>query len=1115
MWALKSPIFSRSRNSICRNPDTSVEPSWGRASPIKTFILCCTAVVALYYSAESFAGNPPYVQISLAPDPFPADDLIYQGRVLTHEAALRDERDHNLDLSKLQPEPTDEYLGVSTVSDATKDQALPVADGQTVQFNSVLQGAGPDQFEAVVQTGQPGAQPLILLLSANIHKFLLRKELLRRLGYKVPPMKWLRRITVHFDSPTSIFTLFDPAITSATNVSQKRWIVNVAHPQMGDQTLQDVVIMPTDPVMTRYYNLAFGPPVQPVPGSPNSFYPQDRRIMRALAIEEGLTYITQSLNMVDWNVGYVNSNVFTFALDDTANFGCGVDDAIWMARKIANLSRQDFVDMVNAADYPDSTKPLIVEKLIARRDSIMRELGLRDVAPLPFNAHITVSPYIKSGKFSQTDTPGFVTSYAGHDLASPVTGLGWYALTELEGNVLENLFTKINSDIPGLTIASQTNQHGQDVVQQAIDRYLQTGVFQTPLRKVWTAPLLNGGVAVSRSIVIGNYMGTNNLVSLADSASEYVNVGVVVGMDGLPVNIGVSGLIQGTLMRNMTHIRPIQPPATPKSPPPLKTAATTPLSRIVVDLLFHDASDIFKKVAAIKPKPGQTISAQILDNQIQKELDQLSKSLNVGDSLILTDSITGVQNLTGSYGVMGSLGPSASLTVGSNQIVLSRLYVYRLDQNTIQVYKDNGDLVGANLSFEITLGQPIGFPIIMITASKVAGSGRSKIFSVNIDPVTERNPNIYNNALALMSLLRTRSIEVLASQQKPSVITASFRDSSSNFQFFHWVHRTLQLNGDIRVKTPFDQKPVQYLALLEGSQSGKHYQQLATQVGTYITQRLTKNPNYFVDTQVTPDPGRSFLGNSKTREVTFQSEVNNYTLSSPFAQIQYRWEGWSISADALKVLVGQLAQQFHYDYPAGYNATVPSEFQFGPDFLGTATKLQLYQLVVNINLYRQALNRLETVKPKDEGAFVNSYLNYYQCADISEGQIDSNDNIKKCEAVWDFDASYSHYLTAVIDWPKPDVQIAARSLMHMASDLEQILPFDQFVNFFGGPSNVYVEGVLNGFPLGSEKLITPVTSDTLGQKTNHMYPDGILNSLENRLGLNDGELYMQWIRSFL
>src|SRR6185312_6240141 len=120
-----------------------------------------------------------------------------------------------------------------------KDQALPVADGDTVEFNSVLEGAGDDQFEMVVEPDQPGARPLILLLSDNIHRFLLRKELLRRLGYNIPPMKWLKQITVHFQNPFDIFSVVDPGIVRGTNVSQTRWIVNVPAPKPGDMTLQD------------------------------------------------------------------------------------------------------------------------------------------------------------------------------------------------------------------------------------------------------------------------------------------------------------------------------------------------------------------------------------------------------------------------------------------------------------------------------------------------------------------------------------------------------------------------------------------------------------------------------------------------------------------------------------------------------------------------------------------------------------------------------------------------------------------------------------------------------------------------------------------------------------
>ena len=1083
-------------------------------------LLILFAGIGLIPHAAQAGINGSLVQIPLTPDTVPANDLMYHGRELTVEEALDLERNAHVDLSKLNPNSTtDVWPGVSTASDSAKDQALPIKNGETVKFVSELQGSAPGCFEmdVLVPSKQPGQPPvpMIIYLSATLHNYLLRKEMLRRLGYRVPATKWLKSITVHFANSFLIPSLLYIDLPNATHVSATHFVVNSPGQNPSDLTFQDAFAIAEAPVATRYYNVDILPPVE---SSGGLILPENRRIMRALAIVDRLTDFPESVNMIPWNFGHIENQSVVFHTDGNVNFDTGDDDAVWILRKIAKFTRRDFVEMVRAANYPNpqhSCTDLIVEKLISQRDSAVREFGLH-VPLIPFNAHLNEPPYIKNGVCEQKTVPGYATYFTSHDLQSPVKGLGWYALTEVEGNVLENLFNKINSEIPGLTIAGQYQKHSQQVMQAAFANFLRTGENQAIPLKTWTAPIINGGVSLSRSIVIGNYLGANNLVQLADTASEYLNVGIVVGVDGLPTNVGASGLIEGTVTRSLTHLKPIQPPATFKkgAPSPLKKAARQPFNRVLVDLLFHDASDVFAKVSQFAPKPGEPVSSLQIDGEIDTELEQLKKALGVGDSLILTDSLSNVENATGSYGVLGGIGPGASLTVGGNQLILSRLYIYRPSQNMIQIYKDNGELNGVNLSFEFTLGTPISFPVLMVTANRVAGSGRSKIYDVDISP---SDPNIFKNAVALESVFRSHSIGVLASDpwMKPNQITERFHDSSSSFQFFHWVHRHLNLNGDITVKTPYD-PPEHYLALLDGSQSGHHYQQLATQVATYIVQRLTNNPNYLVDTQVTPDPGRSFLGDSKTREVTFQSQIEGDNLATPLVQVQYRWEGWGISANALNNLAAQLKQQFHYDYASNYSGP-EAEFHFHRNFLGTATEVQLYQLLVNINLYQSALNHIAHMSYKFESSMVRSYLRYYNCNTNPPGQLVPQENVAKCEAIWNFESWYSHYLDSYIAYPQTpqDVKEYARSVMEMANNLERFLPFDEFINLAGGPSDVYVYGVLNGFRTPSEKKSKPIYSQAFGTASNELYPDGIMMYLEQRLGINDGELYMQWMRSFL
>lgn len=89
------------------------------------------------------------------------------------------------------------------------------------------------------------------------------------------------------------------------------------------------------------------------------------------------------------------------------NFNCLVDnslfdhvtyaDARWMVRLIVQLTRIQIEDAVNLGGWPQSLRPLLVEKLIARRNQLMEAFGLegevlpngRTIKFMPFDRYLT------------------------------------------------------------------------------------------------------------------------------------------------------------------------------------------------------------------------------------------------------------------------------------------------------------------------------------------------------------------------------------------------------------------------------------------------------------------------------------------------------------------------------------------------------------------------------------------------------------------------------------------------------------------------------------------------------------------------------------------------------
>ncbi len=1060
-------------------------------------------VLSLGFSNPSFAGSDDVVNtISLQKNQLPASDLLdpMTKQILSPQTALQREKSGELDLSKLEPDnSTDVWRGPSSSNDSAIDQALPIQAGDTVKYLGQILGAGGQFiFNVQVQTDNQPPRTMTLMLTERLHTYFLRKEVLRKLGYKIPAMKYISQVRVSFSdilTKTSVVgtggkgasKIFDSTLAVAG-----RWVTDAP---VGSNPLtvsfQDLMVYESQPV---YYNLAFGPPVVRIPNS-KQFRPQGPRIFKSLAVIFGLVNIPESINQVDWYMGRIQNSNVTIAVDDIANYACTLNDAIWISQRIAKLTRQDFIEIVNHSYYPDAVGKVLVEKLISRRNNLLDLFSLK-IAEISFDPRLSVPPAVINGKVIQEKWPGYASRFAWGDPESPLKGLGWFALSLVESNVIDALFAKANAALPMISQSQQYNDHQNSLLQKAIIQYQQTGQAQAIQRGFWSAPIVNGTVNISRNVVLGNYLGTNNLVQLADTVSTGLNAGFIVGADALPMNVGFQGLIQGQVMVSLTHLKPL---AT------LKQSVTEPLKEILVPLLFRKLEKILDDQETIS---SSNISIEAKRIALAADLDQITKVIDVGESLILTQSIKCSESITLSASADPlHISPTLSITGGANQLILTRLHFYRKSTYVVQIFKDKGELGGVNLAMELSVGTPVRFPILSISAKKIFGNAQSKIFPVNINPDPSLNPNIGGLAKGLSAALRTGSVETLEAQQKPILVKVGFHDSSTNFKLLHYVARNLKQDGAIEVQLP-DGTRDRYVSLVDGYQSGVSYQSLATQTANYIVQRLTSGASYTINTQASTNPGRTFFGHSQTRQASFQAQLAEQVMT-PFTQVQYRWEGFNITASDLQALVSKLSAQYGFRF-------------FADDFLSTTEKVQLYQLSLNINIYENALQTLSQMSSVRVADLVNRSRAEHHCtmgASQRSGSHLSAEDQSACLSIGRFKSAIGNLQNAV-----QEVSKRAKLLFTMASELEKFVKFDELVQLVGGRNHLYVYAVITGFRVGSEIISQPIKSNGFGcansSKAESCIPrsvnaDGVLNSVENLLGINDGEFYMQWLRDVL
>lgn len=1003
-----------------------------------------------------------------------------------------------VDLSTLDPDTsTDIWKGPSSASDEAADQALALSENQDSTFVGVIESSsGHVRFNVRVDEGSQPAQTLTLMAGPTLHTFLARKELFRRLGYVIPPMKYLHAVKVKFDNITDRDNFLQLQFEKAVNgIDIGRWIPEIAAnaktPAL-ELTFQDVAVMQATPLI---YNLALGVPIQQIPGSTN-LRAEQARTLKAMAISAGLADITESVNIYDWTLGQIQNQAVSFHTPDQAVYGCTKDDAVWMLRRLAGLTRDDFTQIIANSYYPAPVAKVLVEKMISRRNTILQIFGVT-ADKIAYDKSPSLLPDLKDGKIVQPHYDGYASSFSGKNPISPLHGLQWFILSEATSNVMQSLLTEVNNKLPGLTTTDQITKHETDL-QNGLIQYLENGVAPPMNIGAWAAPIVNGTVNISREVVLGNYMGTNNAVQLADSFGFTVNVGLYAGVDNAPTFLNLSGLAEGTAQISFTHVKPLHT---------LKAGVTEPLKNEFVPWIMAHGAGILNTAASVKNEPTDTPQQlQQARKDLKNDLDKIDDFLAPGDSLIVTESISGLEQATaGLEATQVFANPALSASVSGTQEVIWRLNFYRSqDGGTIQIFKDDGRLENVIVSLQggisktSTNGQPSPiFPVVSFEGKKVWGKAKSEIFNVNISP---SNPQIYASINALDAALIKGSVEQLEGLQKPLQplhLDVGFKDSYSQFEFFHLIHRTLKSNGQITIQTP-DGTVGNYLYLQDGKQSGKSYQQLATQGATYLVQLLSGDTTQQVNTQAPQDPGQSFFGSSKTRNASFEARILNKGITQPSVQVQYRYEGFDISQKNMVNLVGKLSTQYGFKL-------------FNDGFLNDTKDIKMYSLDLNLNFYEAALDAILTMSDADRKALEKRYGSAHNCDDYPD-QLDrmSNADEDVCNAMQDFDGALAEYKKGKFK----DVSDQGKKAMAVVSDLEQFVTFNDLVTIAGGTSNIYVNAVINGFREGSEEISNPINSNNFGTQD----PNGnIVDSVESlpQVNLQNGEFDVQWLRDIL
>ena len=644
------------------------------------------------------AYNPISGTVPLAYGHIPATDLICdsndcgegikEGDILTSaQADAYYQQRHNetrcqWTLADLEPsidhESSHIYKGgdVSQYSnvDLNDDDAIEIDDMDRVEFVSEA-WARLGNYRVTVNKKNFFGMPTqySIYLSKTVHNYLLRKALLRKLGYKVPPVKYVKRIKIAFpDKKTKSDFIKNISINNAGSFD--RWILSE---DGNDVVVQDVVVMEDQEFN---YNLAKGYLSEDV------F--QGKRIYDSLLLPFALVDTPESINLMDWTIGRRYSDNILLKFKHAKLYNCSRDDAIWMARRILALTAKDWDDIVNATHLPPSVKLLLHEKLKSRRNHLGFLFEVQNVN-LPVDANISNHDDLENGKITREFYDGYARRFMIPDPESPLSYSEMVSFFKSKAVTtgIELLVSALNnSNFMGTDISAKITDFNEKLAEEVANNVTTGESGKLPI-DTYVFPTVRGNLILNREIVAGSYLGTDNLIQLVDTVGASISVGAFGGVTGLYTKTGeVITTAEGVsrqfvpvdlnaranvfLNRTYSHVKPITS---------VQKALKYPFKNMLVPQLKRDYGHIMDTLMDefyknLSPEQKKTINRNIYTS-IGTSLEQAEFTLNSVATQSFKDALVEkLANVRSTYSEIendyveltdiNGIGPVNSLSIG-------------------------------------------------------------------------------------------------------------------------------------------------------------------------------------------------------------------------------------------------------------------------------------------------------------------------------------------------------------------------------------------------------------------------------------------------------------------
>ena len=859
----------------------------------------------------------------------PAADLLDQGQPIDRDHAFELSK-KGVDLSLLDPPTSDIWRaeGGLPIVQAGESQGYPPQGAKVVYESGMASSQG--LFRSRVKVG---GQPFQLLLGLNGHGALSRNALLRKLGYPIPSPQYYSNITVQFES-IAARTSFLNSLSDGTLTARTRWIVDLPE-DIPEVTLQDAILEPGQIDIPMYHWGVI--PATALKG---------RRAIRALIVPLVLLEIPESVNLYSYELGKIMNNQVLLTHPYAESFTeTTIEDARWIARKIAQLTRQELAQIIEAGQYPEDVTALLIEKLVARRNHLVELFNITDFKDhrqrsLPYTSALSMGN-VKGGKLGGSGTyPGYAARFTYGDPDAPLrkSELSRYLFINGTSGVLGSLAGRVNQYMQVRSESDVT----RDRQQQEFANYItwaqqHPGAPYTQTIGAWGGPVGGFSVRASREVVSGTFYGSDANVQLVDNVGVSASLGLFGQLGGIPklfskLTMAPTLRANITVQRNYLHLRPVAD---------MKTAMKVKWTELWMP---HFINHLAKILDDESPDAEHGIEGGA-DAALRRFLDTFKE----GEMIVVTDSV-----LLGARGTVDipipiimnpalmQFNPAFGVGAGAYPTIFRRTTILRTADG-IQVYLQNAQALELELEFNFNWW----INVLKATHKDKYAMGRTKAYLLDkeVDTPQERRDLI----AALKGLIRWNDSEVLEDEFKYYEIKHDMQIATDALKLLvlRAVHMKEEHHAVIAPPSHPEKKRTLF-SIRDFVNKGINVYSFFGDIVSAATQGVVTVP-----APPGPNPANSFLGSAVWRSVLTEAELSPDYRKDPITVIEHHYGGWILSKDQLMKILDHLQEKVA-------SMTIDKKLIRESEF-ATTTQLQMYQILSTFIVYEKGMDQITSL----------------------------------------------------------------------------------------------------------------------------------------------------------